>query len=203
MGRHDWYRSGGYADWSLTQGTFSDTMVLQSMNAYIRDMLFRFVLIFVLFSNALAHAGAPEMLPEARQADFVLIEKAERRLTLMRDGSVLKHYRIGLGFAPKGDKRIEGDGKTPEGTYRIDRRNDRSKFHLSLGIDYPNAAQRKAARAEGRNPGGDIFIHGQPNGYSGAKIRGDWTAGCAAVSNAEIREIWSRVPMGTPVEIRK
>ena len=166
-------------------------------------MLTRLALIFILLSSALAHADAPKLVPESQRADFVLIEKGERQLTLMRDGRILKRYRIGLGFAPSGDKRAEGDGKTPEGLYRIDRRNDRSKFHLSLGIDYPTATQRKAARAEGRNPGGDIFIHGQPNGYSGAKIRGDWTAGCAAVSNAEIREIWSRVPIGTQVKITK
>ena len=166
-------------------------------------MIARLTLIFVLLSTVLARADAPALLPEAQRADFVLIEKAERRLTLMRDGEILKRYRIALGFTPDGDKRAEGDGKTPEGVYRIDRRNDRSKFHLSLGIDYPRADQRKAAQSEGRNPGGDIFIHGQPNGYPLKRIPGDWTAGCAAVSNAEIREIWARVPMGTRVEIRK
>ena len=166
-------------------------------------MLKYLVVIAVLLSSCLARADAPVLLPPSKRADFVLIEKAERRLTLMRDGAVLKHYRIGLGFSPAGDKQAEGDGRTPEGIYRIDRRNDRSKFHLSLGIDYPRPDQRAAAQAEGRNPGGDIFIHGQPNGYSGKKIRGDWTAGCAAVSNAEIREIWARVPIGTKVEIRK
>ena len=166
-------------------------------------MLVRLALIFVLLSTALANADAPALVPKTQQADYILIEKAERRLTLMRDGEVLKRYRIALGFAPDGDKRVEGDGKTPEGLYRIDRRNDRSKFHLSLGIDYPRADQRAAARAEGRNPGGDIFIHGQPNGYPLNRIPGDWTAGCAAVTNAEMREIWARVPMGTPVEIRR
>ena len=166
-------------------------------------MLKYLVVIAVLLSSCLARADAPVLLPPSKRADFVLIEKAERRLTLMRDGVILKHYRIGLGFSPAGDKQVEGDGRTPEGIYRIDRRNDRSKFHLSLGIDYPRPDQRAAARAEGRNPGGDIFIHGQPNGYSGKKIRGDWTAGCAAVSNAEIREIWAHVPIGTTVEIRE
>ena len=166
-------------------------------------MILRRALLFLVLATAVARADAPAMLPEHSQADLVLIEKAERRLTLIRDGKVLKQYRIGLGFAPAGDKRREGDGRTPEGEYRIDRRNDLSKFHLSLGIDYPTPEQRRAARIEGRNPGGDIFIHGQPNGYSGTRISGDWTAGCAAVSNAEIREIWSRVPLGTKVEIRQ
>ena len=172
-------------------------MILMSLRVLITFLL------ITLLSVLPLRADAPDLVPPNARADFVLIEKAARRLTLLRAGQVLKTYRIGLGFAPKGDKLREGDGRTPEGLYRIDRRNDRSKFHLSLGIDYPRPDQRDAARAEGRNPGGDIFIHGQPNGYSGPTIPGDWTAGCAAVSNAEIREIWSRVPMGTRVEIRK
>ncbi|MEM9061172.1 MAG: L,D-transpeptidase family protein [Pseudomonadota bacterium] len=160
------------------------------------------VLILVL-SGFTANADSPELLAASDRADFVLIEKAERRLTLWRGSRLLKSYRIGLGFAPTGDKTREGDGRTPEGIYRIDRRNDRSSFHLSLGIDYPRPDQRAAARAEGRDPGGDIFIHGQPNGFPGRRLPGDWTAGCAAVSNAEMREIWSMVAIGTRVEIRK
>ena len=150
-----------------------------------------------------AHAEPPRLLPKSERADRVLIEKAARRLTLFRDGKVLKTYEIALGFAPKGDKEREGDGKTPEGHYRIDRRNDRSRFYLSLGIDYPRPDQRRTARAEGRDPGGDIFIHGQPHRFkSGPALSYDWTAGCAAVSNTEIEEIWQRVAIGTPVEIR-
>ena len=167
-------------------------------------MIARFLLmLFLMFSVFAARADVPALAPEQSRADFVLIEKGDRRLTLWRDGKLLNSYRIGLGFAPDGDKSREGDGRTPEGLYRIDRRNDRSKFHLSLGIDYPRPDQRAAAKAEGRNPGGDIFIHGQPNGYPLNRIPGDWTAGCAAVSNAEIREIWSLVPIGTRVEIRE
>ena len=111
-------------------------------------------------------------------------------------------YDVALGFAPIGDKQRQGDGRTPEGWYRIDRRNAQSRFHLSLGIDYPRPEQVARARSKGIDPGGDIFIHGQPNGYQGPKLGNDWTAGCAAVSNAEIRQIWSRVAIGTPVEIR-
>lgn len=149
-----------------------------------------------------ARAEPPALLPKAEQADLVVIEKAERRLTLYRGGAVIERFPIVLGFAPEGDKTREGDGRTPEGIYRIDRRNDRSSFHLSLGINYPRPDQRAAARAEGRNPGGDIFIHGQPNGYRGPTLNYDWTAGCAAVSNADIRRIWQRVAIGTRVEIR-
>lgn len=150
-----------------------------------------------------AAADPPALLPRAERADRVVIEKAARRLTLMRKGEVIATYRIALGFAPEGDKEREGDGRTPEGLYRIDRRNDRSQFYLSLGIDYPRPDQRRAARAEGRNPGGDIFIHGQPHRQKGVPaLPYDWTAGCAAVSNAEIEEIWQRVAIGTVVEIR-
>lgn len=156
----------------------------------------------VLLTFLSARAEPPPLVAAEQQADFVLIEKSERRMSLWRDGQQLKTYHISLGFSPEGDKSREGDGRTPEGRYRVDRRNAQSSFHLSLGIDYPRPDQRAAAIAEGRNPGGDIFIHGQPNGYQGPTLPYDWTAGCAAVSNAEIREIWSMVPLGTPVEIR-
>ena len=158
------------------------------------------VALLTLASPALAQP--PALAAPSERADLVLIEKADRKLTLWRDGVLLKSYAIGLGFSPEGDKSREGDGRTPEGRYRIDRRNAQSSFTLSLGINYPRPDQRAAARSEGRNPGGDIFIHGQPTGYKGPTLRGDWTAGCAAVSNPEMREIWSLVPMGTIVEIR-
>ena len=157
----------------------------------------------VIWLTEPAQSKPPIMVPAAERADFVLIEKAERRLTLFRGNQTLRTSTISLGFAPQGDKKREGDGKTPEGQYRIDRRNAQSSFHLSLGINYPRADQRATARAEGRNPGGDIFIHGQPNAMKGLpKITHDWTHGCPAVSNKEIEEIWSLVAIGTKVEIR-
>jgi murein L,D-transpeptidase YafK len=161
-----------------------------------------FAVLLICLAALPAQADPPPMVPIEDRVDFVLIEKAERRMSLWRDGKQLKTYKISLGFAPDGDKSREGDGRTPEGRYRIDRRNAQSSFHLSIGIDYPRPDQRAAARAEGRDPGGDIFIHGQPNGYQGPTLLHDWTAGCAAVTNAEIREIWSLVPIGTVVEIR-
>lgn len=156
----------------------------------------------ILPAAPMALADAPKMRPREQRADLLVIEKARRQLTLYRGGKVLSRHTIVLGFAPKGDKQREGDGRTPEGRYKINRKNDRSSFYLSLGIDYPRPDQIAKARTEGREPGGDIFIHGQPNGYQGPTIPYDWTAGCAAVSNAEIREIWSRVAIGTTVEIR-
>ena len=99
-------------------------------------------------------------------------------------------------------KRFEGDEKTPEGAYTIDGRNPASAYHLSLRISYPNAADRAYAEARGRSPGGDIFIHGQPNAWRGPAIARDWTDGCIALSNAEIKQLWDIVPDGTPITIR-
>lgn len=141
--------------------------------------------------------------PLTGQIDRIVIEKSARRLTVYRDDLPLKSYRVALGFAPEGDKTRQGDGRTPEGVFKIDRRNPQSRFHLSLGLDYPQPDDRARAQAGGYSPGGDIFIHGQPNGYEAVPTLGyDWTAGCIAVSNAEIEELWRATPVGTEVEIR-
>lgn len=135
--------------------------------------------------------------------DRILIEKSARRMTVFRDGRALKTYRIALGFAPEGDKTRQGDGRTPEGQFRIDRRNANSAYHLSLGLDYPQPEDAARARAGGYSPGGDIFIHGQPNDRKGQPVlRRDWTAGCIAVSDPEIEELWRAVAIGTEVELR-
>ncbi|RNF36195.1 L,D-transpeptidase family protein [Paracoccus methylarcula] len=146
---------------------------------------------------------APDPAVLTGPVDRILIEKSARRMVAYRDGAPLKTYRIALGFAPDGDKRQQGDGKTPEGIFRIDRRNEASAYHLSLGIDYPQAKDRARAAAEGIDPGGDIFIHGQPNQLPrGILLPGDWTAGCIAISNAEIAELFAATAIGTEVEIR-
>lgn len=149
------------------------------------------------------HPAPPPPGPLTQTVDRIVIDKSDREMTVFADGAALKTYSIALGFAPQGDKMQEGDGKTPEGTFKINRRNPQSKFHLSLGLDYPQPDDIKRARAAGVSPGGDIFIHGQPNRVSdGMMIPGDWTAGCIAVTNAQIRELWDHVPMGTVVEVR-
>ena len=107
------------------------------------------------------------------------------------------------GDQPVGHKRFQGDERTPEGRYTISYGNPQSSYYLSLHIDYPNAQDRAYARSRGRSPGGLIFLHGQPNGLPyEQRIPGDWTDGCIALSNAEIAELWSLVPDGTPIEIR-
>lgn len=137
------------------------------------------------------------------QVDHILIDKSDRRMIVYRDGKALKGYDIALGFAPLGDKVREGDGKTPEGVFRINRKNPNSKFHLSVGIDYPLKEDLQRAKAGGYSAGGDIFLHGQPAGIKGTRrIISDWTAGCIAVSNAEMNELFPAISVGTTVEIR-
>ncbi len=131
----------------------------------------------------------------------VQVQKGARVLLLLNDGEILRAYKIDLGFAPAGSKEFEGDGRTPEGRYTIDRRNPESDFFLSLGISYPNRADIAAARAAGRDPGGDIFIHGQMPRFARRALSRDWTAGCIAVDNSEMREIYWMVPVGTPITI--
>ncbi len=134
--------------------------------------------------------------------DRIEVSKSKRRMTVYQDGKVVRQYQIALGFAPEGDKFKEGDGKTPEGEFKINRRNDKSLFHLSLGLDYPHDTHRRRAVERGVSPGGDIFIHGQPNKYKdGTVLIGDWTAGCLALSNYEMEELWDVTPIGTPVKI--
>ncbi len=133
-------------------------------------------------------------------ADHIVVSKRNRVLAVMKGEKTLKKYRINLGFAPDGHKTRFGDGRTPEGRYYINRRNPRSEFHLSLGISYPNAKDIAMAMARGVNPGGDIFIHGGPV-KAADRNRKDWTAGCIAVSNSEIEEIWAMVPTGVPITL--
>ena len=145
------------------------------------------------------------MALESEQADRVEIFKSARRLEMWRGANLLAVYRVALGFAPVGHKEREGDGRTPEGNYSIDARNPRSRFHLSLRVSYPEADDRERAVRLGVPPGGDIYIHGKPNGwrrYLVGRLRRDWTTGCIAVSDSEIREIWSRLPTGARVVIR-
>ena len=153
--------------------------------------------------NAMTPVAPRPVVPLTQPIDRILIEKAARRMTVYRDGTALRVYDIRLGFAPEGDKERQGDGRTPEGLFRIDRKNPQSRFHLSLGIDYPQREHVVRAAAGGYSPGGDIFIHGQPRGVSGRQwINRDWTAGCIAVLNTVMDELWRVTEVGTVVEIR-
>lgn len=141
----------------------------------------------------------------AVKADKVVVLKMQRRLDLVLAGQVVRSYHIALGRQPVGQKFHEGDGKTPEGSYVIDWRNPKSRFYRSLHISYPSDKDRRAALLRGISPGGDIVIHGLPNGLGeigNAHSKWDWTEGCVAVTNDEMDEIWSMVGNGTPIEIR-
>jgi murein L,D-transpeptidase YafK len=138
-------------------------------------------------------------------ADSVVVEKRARRLTLYMRGEAMRVYRVALGRSPIGDKIRQGDNRTPEGVFRIDARNPSSQYHLALHISYPDDAHLARARALGVSPGGDIMIHGLPvwAAKAGPSHReNDWTEGCVALTNQEIEEIWSAVPVGTPVQIK-
>lgn len=146
----------------------------------------------------------PNVVQEPFTADFIFVDKSERRMDLLQSDKVMATYRIALGGNPNGHKREEGDERTPEGRYVIDWRNPKSGYFLSLHISYPDKVDKKRAQSLGVSPGGDIMIHGQPNGYGagGPLLQNiDWTNGCIAVTNAQMQEIWDSVPDGTPIEI--
>lgn len=135
--------------------------------------------------------------------DYLIVDKSERLMVAYAAGQPVKAWRgLQLGDAPEGHKQFEGDERTPEGRYVIEGRNPGSKYHLSLKVSYPNGDDRAFASAQGRSPGGDIFLHGQPNALPMGRMPGDWTDGCIALSNAEIEELWRIVPDGTVIEIR-
>jgi len=144
--------------------------------------------------------------PAPVKADKILVLKSERKLQLLKGGKVVREYRVALGLQPVGKKTQQGDYKTPEGNYVVSGRNPRSQYHRSLRISYPNATDRAAAAKLGVDPGGDVMIHGLPNGYQPKLRRGaimtDWTWGCIAVTDEELDEIWELVPNGTPIEIK-
>ncbi len=137
------------------------------------------------------------------KAERILVDKSDRTLILYKAGKEIHRYTsIRFGDAPTGHKQFEGDEKTPEGSYTINGRNPKSSYHLSLRVSYPNAADRAFAKSKGRSPGGDIFIHGQPNKWFGPTLASDWTDGCIALSNAEIQLLWKQVDDGTVITIQ-
>lgn len=163
------------------------------------------IFLCIVMMLAAWHRVPPELpaLPKpplTEAIDLIEVHKSERQLTVYRDGVALRSYEIALGFSPRGHKAEEGDGRTPEGRYWIDRRNPNSAFHLSLGLNYPRPIDRLKAASKGVSPGGDIFIHGQPNGMAGF-ARADWTEGCIAVANADMEELWRIAGVGTEVVI--
>lgn len=126
----------------------------------------------------------------------VQVHKADRKMYLLHNDKVLKVYQVALGGQPVGDKEFEGDGKTPEGVYYITHRNPQSTYHLSLGISYPNDEDRAHAAALDKPVGGDIFIHGGPLRRT---TKQDWTAGCIALTDREMEDVYAMIRPGTPI----
>jgi murein L,D-transpeptidase YafK len=144
-------------------------------------------------------------LPAGTTIDRIVVEKSRKRLSIFRDGKQVKGYRIALGRNPLGAKQQEGDMKTPEAMYKIDSRNAQSNFHLALHISYPSDEDNQRAATRGVSAGSDIMIHGIQNGrgWIGAFHRWkDWTAGCIALTDEEIEELWRVTPDGTTIDIR-
>ena len=165
----------------------------------------KLVIVLILFCILPPIVIGQTILAPEKKVNRIVIVKSTRTMTLMNGGKVPKTYKVALSTHSIGGKERVGDDKTPEGLYTVDWKNAQSKFHLALHISYPNITDRERARKLGVNPGGEIEIHGigAKYGYLGALHRQmDWTAGCIAVTNEEIDEIWKMVPVGTTVEIK-
>ena len=148
-------------------------------------------------SSQPARASAP--------VEKILVLKSARQLQLISNGKPIRTYRISLGKQPKGPKTREGDKRTPEGLYWVDWRKKSDKFNLAMHINYPNVSDAAKARREGLNPGSMIMIHGTPDSEDNPEELFhtlDWTDGCIAMKNYEMREVWNLVKDGTLVEIR-
>jgi len=177
-----------------------------------RKLFVRYVIPFVSCVIGAAVAAAflkgqnrSDELTDDTRIDRIVVQKSVRALSVFRNGQLIKTYQVALGENPVGAKEQEGDMKTPEGFYTIDYRNPRSDFHLALHISYPSPADVERAKARGISAGCDIMIHGLPNGMGwmgDLHHQKDWTAGCIALTDPEIEELWRITPDGTPIEIR-
>lgn len=163
---------------------------------------------FVLcsFYLVISCSTVPPQQVVPKNISLIKIFKSKRILEAYEKGVLLKTYKISLGKQPVGHKHFEGDNKTPEGKYFVDGKNDKSKYHKNLGVSYPNQTDRAYAKKFGKSAGGDIKIHGLPNGKGNlAKfyMKFDWTAGCIALSDEDIDELYAAVKIKTPIHIFK
>lgn len=169
--------------------------VTNSLGSTLNRNAFLVVAVFFLSMSALAET-----------ADSVLVDKSEKKLYLLKDGTIFAEYSVAFGANSEGHKQQEGDERTPEGRYLLDYKKADSSFYKAIHISYPSEADKKAAAANGVDPGGLIMIHGQRNRLGWLSFitqRFNWTDGCIAVSNGEMDEIWNSVPVNTPIEIRE
>jgi murein L,D-transpeptidase YafK len=161
-------------------------------------------MLFGLFLSYTFLLNRDTKLDSGAVIDKILVEKNKREMHVYRNGVCLKTYKIALGSNPIGHKECEGDGKTPEGIYTINDKNPNSAYYKNLGISYPNEKDIAHADSLGLSPGGAIKIHGIKNGlgaFAKAIQLKDWTAGCIAVTDEEMEELFNAVPIGTEIEI--
>ncbi len=179
------------------------------------------IFLFLVVSLYGLGLSAQELAPTLYNVDEVRVFKSKHRMQMLYQGKVQRTYKVMLGRGGMDPKRMEGDNLVPEGSYILDYRNPESKYYRSIHITYPNASDIERARREGVKPGGDIFIHGMPNniaeiedvlrdlGLDGIDQetveimfpRIDWTAGCVAIKNYEMEEIWQNVKEPTPITL--
>ena len=180
-------------------------------------MNFRSLGMLLLLLGGLTGLACADGLPQAQPVmlpvpalntlpvvDRVVVHKAERRMLLMHGGNIVRTYHVVLGLSPVGQKERSGDFRTPEGTYRLERRNARSDYFLSIKVSYPNEADLKRARSRHWDTGGSIMIHGLPNYLKHEPEyyqSHDWTDGCIALSNADMTEIWMLTPDDVAIDI--
>jgi murein L,D-transpeptidase YafK len=168
----------------------------------MRWLLALFCLSFVTVSQATA---STVVTLNGKIIEKVLVLKSAHQLQLLNNGQPLRTYRISLGKQPRGAKLMEGDKRTPEGIYWVDWRKISDRFNLAMHISYPNVADSVRSMREGVPPGGMIMIHGTPDtlDYPEQLFHTlDWTDGCIAMRNMDMREVWQLVPDGTMIEIR-
>jgi len=173
------------------------------LNKLFKYILFTILLVVILST---VYNLYPEVkFPENKTISKILVKKSLRKMEVYSDEQLLKTYSISLSKVSIGDKKIEGDMKTPEGSYIINDKNPNSSYHLNLGISYPDSSDVQEAKLYGKPPGGDIKIHGIRNGLGLVgklqRLR-DWTNGCIGLTNKEIEEIYNNTPIGTIIEIR-
>ena len=159
----------------------------------------KFLLVILLLGFQFAGAA------DIQKADEVLVIKSEKRLYLLKDGKRYASFPVVFGGDPRGHKEQQGDQRTPEGRYTLDYKTVNSSFYKSIHISYPNSADRAHAQKLGVDPGGDIKIHGQANGWGWASPvmqLFSWTDGCVALSNSNMDKVWDAIDPGTPIEIR-
>lgn len=170
--------------------------------------MIRYVL-FVMFSflgyiYCVSHQNNEILIsiPENTVIDSIVVIKSKRTLIVYSEKKEIKTYQVALGRNPVGKKRFEGDLKTPEGLYYIDAKSSTSNFHKNMNVSYPNTEDIKYAATQHKSAGGDIKIHGLPNGYKEEDYEiSDWTLGCIAVTNTEIDELFEHVKLGCPILI--